>query len=84
VTGGAHGQARPYHGRETREVAMTHARLIRGRRKMEMRPRTCGVCGKTFEPHYPNAKTCRACLDAGRRSYGGGRPRKNGMKTTSK
>lgn len=83
VTGGAHGHALPYHDRESLEVAMTHARLIRERRKLEMRPRTCGVCGKEFEPHYPNARTCRACLDAGRRTYGGGRPRKNGVKQAS-
>ena len=80
VTAGAHGHALPWHDRESLEVAITHARLIRERRRLEMRPRTCGVCGREFEPTYPNAKTCRACLDSGRRSYGGGRPRKNGVR----
>lgn len=65
VTGGAHGHALPWHDRETLEVAITHAKLIRKRRELELAPRECGCCGRTFEPYYPHQRTCRQCLDKG-------------------
>jgi hypothetical protein len=65
VTGGAHGRALPWHDRETLEAAITHAKLIRKRRQLEMAPRECGCCGRTFEPYYPRQRTCRQCLDKG-------------------
>lgn len=41
----------------------------------ELRPRTCPCCGKTYRPQYKAQRTCRECLDSGRkarRSYGVG------------
>lgn len=71
VTTGAHGRALPYHDRESLEVAVTHARVMRERTRLEMRPRRCGVCGREFEPRYPRQRTCRTCLDKGLRSRRG-------------
>lgn len=68
VTAGAHGHALRWHDRESLEVAITHARVMRRRRELELAPRTCGVCGETFAPTTPNQRTCRACLDAGLRA----------------
>ena len=68
ITGGAHGHGVEYHDRETLEVAITHAKLIRRRRRLEMRERECGCCGEAYMPEYPHQRTCRACLDAGRRA----------------
>lgn len=68
VTGGCHGKALPWHDRATLEVAITHAAVMHERTRLERAPRTCGCCGKTFEPEYPHQRTCRACLDAGRRA----------------
>ena len=39
----------------------------------ELRPRKCPCCGKTYRPQYKAQRTCRECLDSGRkarRSYG--------------
>lgn len=68
VTGGANGAALPWYDRKTLEVAITHARVIRERVRLERAPRPCGCCGKTFAPEYSYQRTCRACLDAGLRA----------------
>lgn len=68
VTGGANGHALPWHDRETLELAITHARLMRRRYELQKAPRKCGCCGETFEPEYPQQRTCRTCLDAGKRA----------------
>lgn len=39
----------------------------------ELRSRKCPCCGKTYRPQYKAQRTCRECLDSGRkarRSYG--------------
>lgn len=68
VTAGAHGHALPWHDRESLLVAITHARVMRERRRLEMRPRPCGCCGETYQPTYPHQRTCPKCLKAGRRA----------------
>jgi len=75
VTAGAHGHAMPWHDRESLEVAITHARVMRRRRALEMLPRECPCCGKAYEPTYPHQRTCPECLDAGRRAPRRGRRR---------
>lgn len=68
LTGGAHGRALPYHDRATLEVAITHAMVIHARARLERAPRACGCCGDVFTPEYRHQRTCRKCLDAGRRA----------------
>ena len=75
VTGGVHGQALPYHDRQSLEVAMTHARLMRKRKEIaSTAPRTCVVCGRTFVPDEKRRrygyqiKTCPDCLAKGKRA----------------
>lgn len=75
VTGGVHGRALPYHDRQSLEVAMTHARLMRKRKEIaSTAPRTCVVCGRTFVPDEKRRrygyqiKTCPDCLAKGKRA----------------
>jgi hypothetical protein len=78
VTGGAHGHALPYYDRESLELAVTHARVMRKRADLAaMAPRVCGVCGRTFVPdgsrtrnENSRIRTCPECLAAGRRAGG--------------
>jgi hypothetical protein len=62
VTGGAHGHALPYHDRKSLEVAITHARVIHERRRLELAPRKCKRCGGEFAPRFPRQRTCDECL----------------------
>ena len=64
VSSSAHGAAIQWHDRQTLEVAITHAKVIRERRRLQNHDRTCGCCNRTFKPEYPHQRTCRACLDA--------------------
>ncbi len=68
VSSSAHGAAIQWHDRQTLEVAITHAKVIRERRRLQNHDRTCGCCNRTFKPEYPHQRTCRACLDAGLRA----------------
>lgn len=68
VTGGCHGHAIDYYDRETLEVAITHAKLMMARNRLETAPRVCGCCGQTFKPGFKTQRTCRACLDKGLRA----------------
>jgi hypothetical protein len=78
VTGGAHGHALPYYDRESLELAVTHARVMRKRAELAATaPRVCRVCGRTFVPdgsrttsENSRIKTCPECLAAGRRAGG--------------
>ena len=47
IQGNAHGHALPYHDRETLEVAINHAKVIRARRAAEVRLRDGGTPHKT-------------------------------------
>lgn len=62
VMGGAHGSAMPWHDRATLEVAITHAQVIRERRRLELANHTCVACGRTFTARWPNQRTCDTCL----------------------
>ena len=76
VTGGAHGRSIPYHDRETLELAITHARLMRKRSEVaSLAPRKCGVCGRRFVPSKKQVstgavkvRTCPACLAKGKKA----------------
>lgn len=63
-----------WHDRESCEAAVALARLKRAVNNAANPPAVCGVCGRPFEPDNRTGalgytqKTCRACLDAGRRS----------------
>jgi hypothetical protein len=77
VSGGSHGRALPYHDRETLELAIAHARVIRKRGEIaSMAPRICGVCGKQFVPDEKRrgygyqVKTCPECLAKGKKTRG--------------
>lgn len=72
-----------WHDRQTLEACIALARVKVATHEAAMRaPRTCAVCGRAFVPDErqrsnPNPpKTCPACLAAGRRTRGGGGPRK--------
>lgn len=68
ISSSAHGAAIQWYDRQTLEVAITHAKVIRERRRLQNHDRTCGCCNRTFKPEYPHQRTCRACLDAGLRA----------------
>lgn len=68
VSSSAHGAAIQWYDRQTLEVAIMHAKVIRERRRLQNHDRTCGCCNRTFKPEYPRQRTCRACLDAGLRA----------------
>mgnify|MGYP004564773723 CR=1 FL=1 len=68
----------PYHDRESLEAAVAWARLRSGIARAELRPRTCGCCGRVFVPEYRNQRTCRACLDDGHRVPKRGRGKAQG------
>lgn len=57
----------PYHDRESLEVALTHARIVRRRAELAKAPRRCAACGREFDPEFANQRRCRGCIDAGRR-----------------
>jgi hypothetical protein len=67
VTGGAHGKALPWHDRASLEVAMTHAQIIRERRRLETECHTCRTCGRTFKARFPHQANCDECLQSGRK-----------------
>ena len=60
--------------RATLEAAIGTAMLVKATAEASLRPRTCGVCGKTFTPDIRatrrgfQQRTCRQCLDKGLRS----------------
>lgn len=58
----------PYHDRETLEAAMALAELQSSINAARCRPRRCWACGSEFKPEQPRQRTCRPCLDAGRRA----------------
>lgn len=67
--------ARPEGGwpdRETLEAAVSMVKLSSAITDAKNRPRPCAICGETFAPdpgnRYSQQKTCRACLDLGRKS----------------
>lgn len=65
----------PYRDAESLRAAVAMARLNEAIVSAELRPRQCRCCGRTFTPQYKGQRTCRECLDAGRRagrSYGTG------------
>lgn len=66
---------RPENGwpdRETLEAAVRLCDLERAVVDARNRPRPCAVCGRVFTPdesnRYGNQRTCRSCLDAGRKA----------------
>lgn len=68
ITGKAKSHALDYWDRESLELAMLHARLMRKRTEIERkRPRKCVVCGKTFVPsgkrqrYGERVQTCDEC-----------------------
>lgn len=63
----------PYSDAESLRTAIAMAKLNEAIVTAELRPRTCPCCGKTYRPRYRAQRTCRECLDSGRkarRSYG--------------
>lgn len=60
--------------RATLEAAIATAMLVKATAEANLRPRKCGVCGKTFTPDIRSTKrgvqqrTCRECLDKGLRA----------------
>ncbi len=72
-----HPERPKWHDRESLLACIALAELDCKVRETEMsRPRTCGVCGRTFVPDekqrqqpYP-AQTCRECISAGHRHNG--------------
>lgn len=63
----------PYHDAESLRTAVSMAKLNEAIVTAELRPRKCPCCGKTYRPQYKAQRTCRECLDSGRkakRSYG--------------
>lgn len=63
----------PYHDAESLRTAVSMAKLNEAIVTAELRPRKCPCCGKTYKPQYKAQRTCRECLDSGRkarRSYG--------------
>lgn len=60
--------------RETLDAAVGHCELTSAICDARNHPRRCGVCGEIFapDPHnrYSNQRTCRKCLDAGRKTSG--------------
>lgn len=65
----------PYHDAESLRCACAAADLAHGIAKMELRPRTCPSCGKTYTPEYKHQRTCRSCLSLNvkaTRDYGTG------------
>lgn len=60
--------------RATCEAAVAMAMLVGATARANLKPRKCGVCGKTFTPDNRSTKpgvqqkTCRECLDKGLRS----------------
>lgn len=55
-----------YRDAETLEVAMNIAKLSQARYAAKMRPRSCVVCGETFEPRAHNQKRCDECIKSHR------------------
>lgn len=63
----------PYHDAESLRTAVAMAKLNEAIVTAELRPRKCPCCGKTYKPQYKAQRTCRECLESGRkarRSYG--------------
>lgn len=63
----------PYRDAESLRTAIAMAKLNEAIVTAELRPRTCPCCGRTYRPRYRAQRTCRECLDSGRkarRSYG--------------
>lgn len=77
VTGGAHGHALSYHDRESLELAVLHARVMRERTRLQLRERECPECGQTFAPEYASQVRCRPCIE--RRRYGYKRKGRDGQ-----
>lgn len=73
VTGGMRGYGIAWHDRQTLEVAMAHAQVVRARRQLECHERECTACGRTFSPDYPHQARCRECIDLGKKG-----PRRRG------
>lgn len=58
---------------ENANTAVAMAKLNEAIVAAELRPRKCPCCGRTYRPQYRAQRTCRECLDSGRkakRSYG--------------
>lgn len=51
-----------YWDRESLEIAMLRAEVIRKRRELELAPRPCKRCGVKFKARYPHQRTCDTCL----------------------
>lgn len=72
-----------WHDKETLEACVAYAQLkCKIVEVQAAKPRKCAVCGKMFVPDKRtqgknvNAKTCRACLDAGHKAGGNYRAQK--------
>lgn len=77
LVGIINGNALEYWDAESLQVAVARAKLMSKTREVESGGRrTCGVCGREFEPTVQQAKyakpiqTCPTCLQAGRKARG--------------
>lgn len=58
----------PYHDAESLRTAVSMAKLNEAIVTAELRPRKCPCCGKTYKPQYKAQRTCRECLESGRKA----------------
>jgi hypothetical protein len=73
VTSGRGSYVIRWYDRESLEVALTQARVIRERRRLTLHERRCRDCGEVFRPTYENQSRCDSCIVVWRMRHGGGR-----------